>query len=62
MVKLEQGSCPSGLTTPFITMSMVGMIVNSVRKMEEAYERDPANLKKYSGAKIPNAPISLDEW
>ena len=41
-------------------MSMVGMIVDSIRKMEEAYKRVPTNLKKYSGARILYEPASLD--
>jgi hypothetical protein len=32
----------------------------SVRKIEESFERAPANLEMYSGAKIPKAPESLE--
>ena len=34
--------------------------VNLVRKWGESFEKAPANLKKYSGARIPNAPKNLD--
>ena len=37
-----------------------GHEVDSVWKMEESFERTPANLEMYLGAKIPNAPESLD--
>ena len=51
--------CKWILTTSFIIMTMVGMMVDSVRKWWEAFERAPANLKMYSGAKILKAPESL---
>ena len=52
--------CKWSLTIPLVLMTMVGMRVDSVRKMEECFERAPANLEKYSGARIPNASESLD--
>ena len=41
-------------------MTMVGMTVDLVRKIEEFVQTDTANFEKYSGANIPNAPVSLD--
>ena len=35
-------------------------MVDSLRKWGESFERAPANVEKYSGAKIPNAPKSLE--
>ena len=52
--------CKWILTTQLIIMSMVGMMVNSVKKWEESFERAPANLEMYWGPKIPNAPEILD--
>ena len=46
------------LTIPLVLMTMVDMTVE--RKMEESFERTSANLEMYSGAKIPNAPESLE--
>ena len=47
-------------TTPLNIMTIVGMMVNLVRKWCESFEKAPANLKKYSGPKIRNAPVSLN--
>ena len=41
-------------------MTMVGMMVGSVRKIEESIEKAPANFKNYLGATIPNAPENLE--
>jgi hypothetical protein len=38
--------CKWIVTIPLILMTMVGMRVDSVRKMEECFERAPANLEK----------------
>ena len=48
------------LTTPLILMTMVDMMVDLVRKMGESFQKALANLKKYLGVRIPNAPRSLD--
>ena len=48
------------LTISLISMVMVGMRVDSVRKMEVSFERAPANLKNYLGPRIPNAPKTLE--
>ena len=37
--------CKWNLTTPLLLMIMVGMKVDSVRKMEECFEKALANLK-----------------
>ena len=47
------------LTILLILMTMVGMRVDSVRKIDECFERAPANLKKYLGLRIRNAPKTL---
>ena len=48
------------VTTPLIIMLMMEIMVNSVRKWGESFERAPANLEMYLGAKIPDAPKTLD--
>ena len=48
------------MTTPFMIMSMLEMMVDALKKRKEAYERASANLKKYTGARIPYVPVSLD--
>ena len=45
---------------PLILISMVGMRVDSVKKMKGSFEKAPANLKKSLGPRIPNAPKTLD--
>lgn len=47
-------------TTTLILMTMVRMMVGSMRKMEEYFEKAPANLGNYFGARIPNTPGSLE--
>ena len=48
------------LTILLVPMPMVGMRVDSVRSMKESFERAPANLKKFLGPRIPNAPKTLE--
>ena len=52
--------CKWILTIELIMMSMVGMMVNSVRKWGESFETAPANLEMSSWAKILNALETLD--
>jgi len=52
--------CKWNLTIPLVLMTMVGMMVDSVRKMVESFERAPAHLKKHLGPRIPNAPKTLE--
>ena len=48
------------LAIPLVLMTMVGMRVDLVRRMEESFERAPAHLEMYSRARIPKAPESLE--
>ena len=52
--------CKWILTTPLVLMTMVGMRVDLVWKMEESFKRAPVNLEMYLKAKIPNASKSLE--
>ena len=52
--------CKWNLTIPLVLMTMVGMRVDLVRKMEECFEKAPANLKKHLGPRIPKAPKTLE--
>ena len=45
---------------PLILMTLLEIMVDSVRKWEESFERDAVNVEKYSGARIPDAPESLE--
>ena len=47
--------CKWILTAPLLLMTMVGMKVDSMRKMEECFERAPANLKQYLAPRMPKA-------
>jgi hypothetical protein len=48
------------LTVPLFIMTMVGNMVDLVKKIGESIERTLANLKESLGAKLPNAPLSLE--
>ena len=52
--------CKWILTTTLIIITMMGTMVDSVRKWGESFETATANLKKYSGARILNVLKNLE--
>ena len=62
ILKLEQGSCQNGFDRTIVSNDNGWEYGGFGKEMGESIEETPASLKERLGARLPNAPMTLENF